>query len=247
MDVTFFLRLAFQALLADAFFRLAKGCVALYGREEWNFTLRDYVRETVKHAAEYAPTAPKGRALPTSFAYWAFLGLAAACVFAADAAFPEAPLKSAYAALLALPLLSMGYVDIKLQYLPDFIMAVAVALSLAQTAGEVFLPWKASLAGGAVGFGLMWGINAVFKLVRKKDGMGAGDFKLTGTLGLWLGVAPLPYLLFLSSFIGLSGAIGAGIMSRSGVPRRFAYGPALALAGYALILLRDIAGKYGLW
>lgn len=41
--------------------------------------------------------------------------------------------------------------------------------------------------GGIVGFVVLWGIVIVYCVICKCEGMGGGDFKLFGVIGLWLG------------------------------------------------------------
>ena len=236
----YLLAIVAYVLLADLFYRLARGCLALYGREEWNFTLWGYVRETATLFRARLPDKSLGRACWKASSYYLFMLCATLALGSAYVAFDGHIYKTAFSAIFALPLLAMCYVDFRTQYLPDFLMWTALAWSLAQVVCEIFMPWQQALIGGAAGFGVLWGVNAIFKLIRKKDGMGGGDFKLAGILGLWVGLYPLPYLLFLSAFVGLIGAIFAALLSRSKIPQRFAYGPALALAGWALLLV----GRY---
>ena len=44
-----------------------------------------------------------------------------------------------------------------------------------------------SATGAVVGFGLLWTVSAVGKLIFKQDAMGFGDVKLAGTFGAFLG------------------------------------------------------------
>ena len=48
----------------------------------------------------------------------------------------------------------------------------------------------------------LWTIYWLFKLIRGKEGMGYGDFKLLAALGAWLGWQMLPLIVLLSSFVG---------------------------------------------
>ena len=73
--------------------------------------------------------------------------------------------------------------------------------------------------------------------------MGYGDFKLLAALGAWFGVGALPMLLLAAS---LAGVLVGGTMTLAGRARRgqpLPFGPYLALAGVAVLLLGGEPGK----
>jgi leader peptidase (prepilin peptidase)/N-methyltransferase len=47
----------------------------------------------------------------------------------------------------------------------------------------------------------------LFKVIRKKEGMGYGDFKLLAALGAWLGWQTIPQLLLSASVLGLKAVL----------------------------------------
>lgn len=59
-----------------------------------------------------------------------------------------------------------------------------------------------SLLGGLVGFILLWGINKVYVLFRKKEGFGGGDKYLLGAIGLWVGPMKVIAIFFVASWVG---------------------------------------------
>jgi len=59
-----------------------------------------------------------------------------------------------------------------------------------------------ALLGGTGGFALIYGINALYRLWRRRDGMGFGDVKLMAMLGVWLGPLSLLPILFAASMAG---------------------------------------------
>ena len=56
--------------------------------------------------------------------------------------------------------------------------------------------------GAIAGYLALWSIYWLFKLIRGKEGMGYGDFKLLAALGAWLGWQMLPLIVLLSSVVG---------------------------------------------
>ena len=87
------------------------------------------------------------------------------------------------------------------------------------------------MIGAVAGYLSLWTIYWLFKLIRGKEGMGYGDFKLLAALGAWLGWQMLPLIVLLSSVVGA--AIGLLLIVFKGrdhsVP--LAFGPYLAIAG----------------
>ena len=58
------------------------------------------------------------------------------------------------------------------------------------------------MIGAVAGYLALWTIYWLFKLIRGKEGMGYGDFKLLAALGAWLGWQMLPVIVLLSSVVG---------------------------------------------
>ncbi|MBA3578065.1 MAG: prepilin peptidase [Sphingomonas sp.] len=66
------------------------------------------------------------------------------------------------------------------------------------------------LAGGAAGFLVLALVAAAYAALRGRQGMGAGDPKLFGAIGLWTGWMPLPFILVIASVAGLALALARG-------------------------------------
>lgn len=60
-----------------------------------------------------------------------------------------------------------------------------------------------SLVGAGIGYGLLWGIATLGRMVFQKEAMGAGDVKLFALIGAYLGGVNSIVILFLASFLGL--------------------------------------------
>lgn len=84
-------------------------------------------------------------------------------------------------------------------------------------------PWWDSLAGGAAGFGLL-----LLTAVLSKGGMGGGDIKLYGVVGLVLGLSGMLLSLFLAAFIGLLAGIAGMMMKGWGRKTEVPFGPFIA-------------------
>ena len=136
-------------------------------------------------------------------------------------------------------LVAMSAIDWDTTVLPDTLTLSLLWLGLLATAagGLPGVDLRTSVIGAAAGYGALWAVYWVFRLATGKEGMGFGDFKLLAALGAWLGwTALLPIVLGAS----IVGAVAGLAMKATGALRegRFVpFGPFLAAAGLAVILL----------
>jgi len=128
-------------------------------------------------------------------------------------------------------LLALTMIDFDTQLLPDGITLPLVWGGLIVNLWSTFAPLGDAVIGAVAGYLSLWSIYWLFKLIRGKEGMGYGDFKLLAALGAWLGWQLLPVIVLLSSVVGA--AIGIALIVFKGrdhsVP--LAFGPYLAIAG----------------
>jgi len=87
-----------------------------------------------------------------------------------------------------------------------------------------------SLIGAIVGWGLLWGIALLGRLIFKKEAMGFGDVKLIGAIGAFLGWRCVLFTVMLSSFVGSIVGILLVLTQSKQMQSRIPYGPYLALA-----------------
>ena len=144
------------------------------------------------------------------------------------------PTPAAYASWVLLwSLVALTFIDFDTQLLPDNITLPLLWTGLlANVAG--LLPGvtlRDAVIGAIAGYLALWTIYWLFKLIRGKEGMGYGDFKLLAALGAWLGWQMLPLIVLLSSVVGA--VIGLGLVAFKGRDHQIplAFGPYLAIAG----------------
>jgi len=144
--------------------------------------------------------------------------------------------------LLTWCLLALSLIDARHQILPDVLVLPMLWLGLIGNALGLFVPLREAVWGAAAGYGVLWTVFWLFKLVTGKDGMGYGDFKLLALIGAWGGWQVLPLTLVLSSILGaLAGLL---LLGRHGVAWGTAipFGPYLASAGWIALLWGDEIG-----
>jgi len=142
-------------------------------------------------------------------------------------------------------LIAMSGIDAWTKLLPDDLTLSLLWLGLLLSLVPLFVSPQQAILGAACGYGVLWSVFHLFKLLTGKEGMGFGDFKLLAALGAWLGPGQLPLVIILSALLGI---IVGGLwlaLKRNGKSEPIPFGPFLAAAGFvALIFGNDIIGAY---
>ena len=144
-------------------------------------------------------------------------------------------------------LLALTFIDFDTQFLPDNITLPLLWVGLLTHVWGLFpaVSLREGVIGAVAGYLSLWTIYWLFKLIRGKEGMGYGDFKLLAALGAWLGWKMLLPIIALSSLAGA--LIGIALMAFRGRDHQlpFAFGPYLAIAGaIALFSGQRLVGIY---
>lgn len=124
-------------------------------------------------------------------------------------------------------------VDIKHQILPDQVNIFLGLLFFAMAV--VNLNWVHWSIGGLIGVGFPLLVTWVFYLLRGQVGLGGGDMKLFGVLGLYLGPIGIMQNIFLSCFLGA--LVGGGLMIMKIIKRDhpIAFGPFIIVVSFVQI------------
>ena len=129
--------------------------------------------------------------------------------------------------------IALAFIDQQTGLLPDDLTLPLVWLGLITNLSGAFVPLRDAVIGAVVAYLFLWIINAAFKALRGMDGMGYGDFKLYAAVGAFLGWKLLPFVILLSSIVGLVFGSLQMFAARRGWDWKFKFhfGPYLALAG----------------
>lgn len=130
-----------------------------------------------------------------------------------------------------------GMVDLDTQYLPDIVTVKGIGFGIvACTLFPALLEmdsWKDglrwSVTGAAIGFGLMWSVAQLGRLVFKKEAMGMGDVFLLGAIGAFFGWKAVLFNLIASSFAGSIVGVGLLAAGKHELGRHIPFGPYMAL------------------
>lgn len=142
-------------------------------------------------------------------------------------------------------LVALAGIDLDHQLLPDGLTLPLLWIGLLLSLGHLFVGPAVSIVGAAAGYGSLWTVYQLFRLLTGKEGMGFGDFKLMAALGAWLGWQMLPLVILLSSLLGAVTGITLMAFKRHQQGHPMPFGPFIAAAGWiALIWGKDITAYY---
>jgi len=138
-------------------------------------------------------------------------------------------------------LVTASVIDLHHMILPDVFTLSGIVLGLVGAFLSPERSFSDAFFGFAIGFGALYAMAYLFYIFKGVEGMGGGDIKLIGWIGAYLGVAGVPFTIFVSSLLGsLIGVVYLAIkkkdMKTTGIP----FGPFLSAAALIYIYFRPI-------
>ena len=136
-------------------------------------------------------------------------------------------------------MIPMIIIDIEHYILPDQLTISLLWLGLLCNINASFVPLPQAVMGAVAGYGLLWLIDGLYYLLRKRHGLGGGDWKLVAAFGAWFGPYAAAEILLiaciLGSVVGLAGMAIRKLNFQSMLP----FGPFLCLTGWLWIFNND--------
>ncbi len=144
-------------------------------------------------------------------------------------------------------LFALACIDQASYILPDTLTLPLLWAGLWVNANRGFTTPKAAIFGAIAGYALLWCVYWIFFLVRKKEGLGYGDFKLLAAIGAWQGIHALPQIVWMASLMGvLIGGIGQvyRLVSKQAIRPYLAFGPFLAFSAAFTLFMPGFLERY---
>ena len=140
--------------------------------------------------------------------------------------------KAVLATAFAITLLILSLIDLRHFVLPDALTLPLLWTGLLINVWGYFAVLQDAVIGAVLGYLSLWSIYWLFKLLRGKEGLGYGDFKLTAAVGAWLGWQALPAVVFIAAIGGLCVGLFLMVTKRMQAEQPLPFGPFLAGAGF---------------
>lgn len=128
----------------------------------------------------------------------------------------------------------LAWIDMETRLLPDVLTLGLMWLGLLLNCAELFASLDQAVIGAAAGYCSLWLLNAAYKSLRGKEGMGAGDFKLLAAIGAWYGYPALPAVVFIAASSGVIVGLCLRLTGRRERGEAIAFGPHLCLGAACL-------------
>jgi prepilin signal peptidase PulO-like enzyme (type II secretory pathway) len=133
------------------------------------------------------------------------------------------------------------FIDLDHHLLLDSLNLYLLAMILAYSL--VVYPWQHWLIGGGIGLGVPLLVTWLFYKIRNQVGLGGGDIKLFGILGIYLGPTGVMFNIFLSCFVGALLGMFFIATKRMTKDKPMAFGPAILLVATLQIFFPEVSTK----
>ncbi len=115
----------------------------------------------------------------------------------------------------------VAYVDLRRKIILDEVLVLLLSVGLVYT-GIFGNTWSESLLGAVTGSGLLG-----LLYLMSRGGMGLGDVKFAGVLGIWTGFPGIVVNLYLAFFLGGTVALLLCALHKANRKTRLPFGPCL--------------------
>jgi len=134
-------------------------------------------------------------------------------------------------------LLVITFIDIDYQIIPDSLSIGGIVVGLALV---WWLPVSYPEALIGVGAGLLIVVIYGYYFLTGKQGMGGGDVKLLGMIGVFTGWEGVLFTIFMGSLLGSLVGIPWALLQKKNMQAAIPFGPFLALGAFINVLFGDM-------
>ena len=136
-------------------------------------------------------------------------------------------------------LLVITFIDIDYQIIPDSLSIGGIVVGLALV---WWLPvsYPEALIGLGVGAGLLIVVIYGYYFLTGKQGMGGGDVKLLGMIGVFTGGEGVLFTIFMGSLLGSLVGLPWALLQKKNMQAAIPFGPFLALGAFINVLFGDM-------
>lgn len=110
-----------------------------------------------------------------------------------------------------------------------------------------YFPWPYWVLGGAIGFGSPLLVTWLFYKIRGQVGLGGGDIKLFGILGIFLGPMGIMFTIFFSCLVGAVVGLILISLNKMTKDKPMAFGPSILLVAAFQIFFPEYASYLQSW
>ncbi len=137
-------------------------------------------------------------------------------------------------AFLGWLLLTLGLIDFRVQILPNGLNLLVFLLGGGVVVVTKPDAWTGHVLGAIAGYATLRIVETLYRNIRGFDGLGRGDAKLLGALGIWVTWAGIPPVLLIASLSGICVVLISVAFRKERITSTtaLAFGPWIALGGW---------------
>jgi leader peptidase (prepilin peptidase)/N-methyltransferase len=141
--------------------------------------------------------------------------------------------------LWACALLVITFIDIDYQIIPDSLSIGGAIVGLVLV-WWMPLSYRDALIGLGLGAGLLLVVIYGYYFLTGRQGMGGGDVKLLGMIGVFTGWQGVLFTIFMGSLLGTMAGIPWVLLKKKNMQAAIPFGPFLALGALIYVLWGDL-------
>lgn len=134
--------------------------------------------------------------------------------------------------ILTFGLVVISFIDLDHMIIPDILSLGGIVVGLL---GGLLNPDRQLLEaflGMLFGGGFFWLTAYLYCIFKKKEGLGGGDIKLLAWIGAVLGWKAIPFIILVSSFVGLFFGILTLLLAKKKLNQAIPFGPYIVVATF---------------
>ena len=136
-------------------------------------------------------------------------------------------------------LIALSFMDLRTKLLPDQLTIPLVWVGLLTNIFFEATPIIEAILGAVCGYLSLWGLFWLYKILKNKEAIGYGDFKLLAAIGAWFGITALSPVLLLAALGGLVFALARFFSANGSLKEPIVFGPFLSLAAFTFLLFQE--------
>jgi len=139
----------------------------------------------------------------------------------------------------SLMLVAASFIDLEHRIIPDEITLGGLLFGLLASPWNPIINPREALLGALCGAGAFYLLGEYYLWIRKREGLGEGDYKFLALIGAFLGPANLISVVFLASLWGIVGALTMAFLGKKRISGGSAlpFGPFLSLGALSVVIL----------
>lgn len=146
--------------------------------------------------------------------------------------------------ILTFGLVSISFIDIDYMIIPNVLSLGGILVGLFGGFLNPDRQFLDAFLGLILGGGFFWLTAYLYLVLKKKEGLGGGDIKLLAWIGTILGWKAVPFVILVSSFVGLFFGLATLLASKKKLSQAIPFGPYIVVATFLYLFYGSFLTKW---